>query len=79
MPGAAARYREGKACMYSLTPDRHFVVDRDPRDPRVIVCGGFSGHGFKFAPVIGEIASQLALDGGTPHDIAFLSLRRFKT
>jgi sarcosine oxidase len=77
MPGAASRYREGKACMYALTPDRHFIVDRHPRDSRVVLCGGFSGHGFKFAPVIGEIASQLALDGGTPHDIAFLSLHRF--
>lgn len=79
MPAAATRYREGKACMYSLTPDRHFVVDRHPRDSRVILCGGFSGHGFKFAPVVGEIASQLAIDGDTPHDIAFLSLRRFST
>lgn len=77
VPGSAARYREGKACMYALTPDKHFVVDRHPRDPRVVICGGFSGHGFKFAGVIGEIASQLALDGETPHDVAFLSLRRF--
>jgi sarcosine oxidase len=77
MPGAASRYIEGKACMYALTPDRHFVVDRDPRDSRVILCGGFSGHGFKFASAIGEVASQLALDGGTPHDVRFLSLQRF--
>lgn len=78
MPGAAARFREGKACMYSLTPDRHFVVDVHPHEPRIVICGGFSGHGFKFAPVIGEIAAQLALDGETAHDIAFLSLRRFE-
>lgn len=78
MPGAAGEFREAKACMYSLTPDRHFVIDRDPRDPRVILCGGFSGHGFKFASVVGEIAAQLALDGGTPHPIEFLSLRRFR-
>lgn len=77
MPGAAGRLREGKVCMYALTPDRHFVIDRDPRDARVILCGGFSGHGYKFAAVVGEIASQLVIDGGTAHDIAFLSLRRF--
>lgn len=77
MPGAAGAYLAGKACMYSLTPDRHFVIDTDPRDRRIVLCGGFSGHGFKFAPVVGEIAAQLALDGETPHDIAFLSLRRF--
>lgn len=77
MPGAAGTFLAGKACMYSLTPDRHFVVDRLPRDSRVVLCGGFSGHGFKFASVIGEIAAHLALDGGTPHPIDFLSLRRF--
>lgn len=78
MPGAASQYRSGKACMYSLTPDRHFVIDRHPEDERIILCGGFSGHGFKFSPVVGEIGAQLALDGETPHPIAFLSLRRFK-
>jgi sarcosine oxidase len=77
MPGAAARFRDGKACMYSLTPDRHFVVDRHPADTRVILCGGFSGHGFKFASVIGELAAQLAFDGTTRCDIGFLSIRRF--
>jgi sarcosine oxidase len=43
----------------------------------VILCGGFSGHGFKFAPVVGEIGADLALDGGSRHQIDFLSLRRF--
>lgn len=77
MPGAAHTFREAKACMYSLTPDEHFVIDRHPHDADVILCGGFSGHGFKFAPVVGEIAADLALNGGTRHAIDFLSLRRF--
>jgi sarcosine oxidase len=77
MPGAAATFREAKACMYTLTPDAHFVVDRHPAHRNVILCGGFSGHGFKFAPVIGEIGADLALNGGTRHPIDFLSLRRF--
>jgi len=64
--------------MYSLTPDEHFVIDRHPINPRVIICGGFSGHGFKFATVVGELAADLALDGGTKHDIGFLSFKRFK-
>jgi sarcosine oxidase len=76
-PGAAARFREAKPCMYTLTPDSHFVVDRHPAHGNVVLCGGFSGHGFKFAPVIGEIASDLALDGGSRHRIDFLSLKRF--
>ena len=78
MPGAAARFREGKACMYSLTPDGHFAIGTHPRSERVVLCGGFSGHGFKFVPVIGEIGAQLALDGGTPHEIGFLSPGRFR-
>lgn len=77
MPGAAATFREAKPCMYSLTPDSHFVVDRHPRHADVVLCGGFSGHGFKFAPVIGEIAADLALEGDSRHQIGFLSLQRF--
>lgn len=76
MPGAAATLREAKPCMYSLTPDSHFVVDRHPRHANVVLCGGFSGHGFKFAPVIGEIAADLALEGDARHQIDFLSLQR---
>ena len=77
MPGATTTFRAAKPCMYSLTPDEHFVVDRHPEHANVVLCGGFSGHGFKFAPVIGEIAAGLALDGKTEHEIGFLSLRRF--
>jgi sarcosine oxidase len=77
MPNAAATLREAAACMYSLTPDSHFVIDRHPNHADVVLCGGFSGHGFKFAPVIGEIAADLALDGGSRHQIDFLSLKRF--
>jgi sarcosine oxidase len=77
IPGATKTFREAKACMYSLTRDEHFVIDFHPADSRVIIAGGFSGHGFKFVPVVGEILAQLALDGGTPHPIEFLSMKRF--
>ena len=77
MPGASDTFLDARACMYSLTPDGHFVVDRHPEHPRLVLCGGFSGHGFKFAPVIGEIAADLAVDGNSRHDITFLSLQRF--
>jgi len=79
MPNAASKLLAAKVCMYSLTPDTHFVVDRHPEHERLILCGGFSGHGFKFAPVIGEIAADLAVDGNTRHPIGFLSLRRFRS
>jgi sarcosine oxidase len=77
MPGATETFREAKPCMYSLTPDANFVIDRHPEHANVVLCGGFSGHGFKFAPVVGEIGADLALDGGSNHQIDFLSLRRF--
>jgi sarcosine oxidase len=76
LPGAAGTFRSGTACMYSLTPDDHFIIDRLPGDGCTIVAGGFSGHGYKFCSVVGEIVADLACD--TPrHDIAFLSLGRF--
>jgi glycine/D-amino acid oxidase-like deaminating enzyme len=78
MPGAATTFREAKPCMYSLTPDGNFVIDRHPAHANVVLCGGFSGHGFKFAPVIGEIAADLALEGDSRHRIDFLSLKRFE-
>jgi len=77
LPGAAGSYLRGRVCTYTLTPDSNFIVDKHPHDPSVTIACGFSGHGYKFCPVIGEILSQLSLDGGTPYDIGFLSLSRF--
>jgi sarcosine oxidase len=79
MPGAAAAYRSGKVCMYTRTPDEHFIIDTHPRDARIVVAGGFSGHGFKFCPVVGEIVADLLLDGRTRHPIDFLRIDRFGT
>ena len=77
MPDAAGELASVKACMYAMTPDQHFLIGPDPHDPRIIIAAGFSGHGFKFVPVIGEILAQLALDGETTLDIGFLSPTRF--
>ena len=65
------------ACMYTTTPDEHFVIARHPGDERVTVACGFSGHGFKFVPVVGEVLADLALDGTTRHPIALFDPRRF--
>jgi sarcosine oxidase len=78
VPGATATYRGGKACMYTLTPDEHFVLGPHPDDPNVILAGGFSGHGFKFASAIGDIVADLLADGATRHPIGFLSPSRFR-
>lgn len=64
-------------CMYTNTPDHDFLVGSPLGMHQITVLGGFSGHGFKFASVMGEIAADLALGGGTSHQIDFLSLDRF--
>ncbi|MEM4781088.1 MAG: N-methyl-L-tryptophan oxidase [Halalkalicoccus sp.] len=64
-------------CMFTNTPDGQFVVDRHPDHPQVVFGAGFSGHGYKFASVIGEILADLASEGHTDHPIDFLSLDRF--
>jgi len=64
-------------CLYSNTPDMNFVVGLHPADPRVVVMSACSGHGFKFASVLGEIAVDLVTEGKTAHDISFLNPGRF--
>jgi len=63
--------------MYTMSPDSHFIIDRVPETKRAWVAAGFSGHGFKFMPVIGEALSDLALEGKSDLPIDFLSLDRF--
>jgi glycine/D-amino acid oxidase-like deaminating enzyme len=65
-----------KVCLYTNTPDEHFIIDRHPRFPNVLIAGGFSGHGFKFAPVVGEILADLIASGRTAHDIGLYSIAR---
>ncbi|WP_418282260.1 N-methyl-L-tryptophan oxidase [Halorubrum sp. DTA98] len=64
-------------CLFTNTPDGHFILDRLPDDPRVTVGAGFSGHGFKFASVVGEILADLAIDGETDHDVDRFRADRF--
>ena len=63
--------------MYTMTPAKHFVIDTQPEYANVVFAAGFSGHGFKFAPVIGSILADLAIDRRTDHPIDFLCLSRF--
>jgi sarcosine oxidase len=64
-------------CMYTNTPDHDFLIGSPPGMPAVTVLGGFSGHGFKFASVIGDIGADLATGGGTDYPVAWLSPDRF--
>lgn len=70
---------DSATCMYSNTPDQHFVIARHPDSENVTVACGFSGHGFKFVPVVGEILADLAIDGGTGHPISLFDPKRLVT
>ncbi len=64
-------------CLYTNTPDQHFAIGPHPESARVGILSACSGHGFKFSPVVGDIAADLVLDGGTRRDISHFSLQRF--
>jgi sarcosine oxidase len=76
LPGVTPRPAHHKTCLYTMTPDEDFIVDRHPAHERVCFAAGFSGHGFKFASVIGEILADLSLTGQTRHPVDFLRLER---
>ncbi|MCK9907488.1 FAD-dependent oxidoreductase, partial [Frankia sp. Cpl3] len=60
MPQAAGKLKQGRVCLYTLTPDEDFIIQRHPEHPQLTIAAGFSGHGFKFSSAVGEILSQLA-------------------
>lgn len=67
-----------KTCLYTNTPDENFIIDFLPGyDKDVAIAAGFSGHGFKFVSVIGEIMADLSMSGSTKHPIGFLNAQRF--
>ncbi len=77
LPGVSLQCMSSSVCMYTMSPDGHFIVGCHPEFPEIVFAAGLSGHGFKFTSVLGEILTQLALDGTTPHPIGFLSHKRF--
>ena len=76
LPYVSSTAERHAACMYTMTPDQHFIVDQHPLYQNVVIGAGFSGHGFKFTPTIGQALAELALDGRTGLPIEFLSLDR---
>jgi sarcosine oxidase len=76
-PGADGPLRESMVCLYTNTPDLAFVIDVHPAVPGVAFASACSGHGFKFAPVVGEILADLAVTGSTRHDIDRFRASRF--
>ena len=74
---ARSRLLHSATCLYTMTPDEDFIVDHHPEFKNVVFAAGFSGHGFKFAPVIALALADLVLQGKTALPIGFLSLGRF--
>ena len=77
VPAADGPLIAAKTCLYTMTPDGDFILDRLPEAPQIIIASPCSGHGFKFASVIGEILADLALTGATAHDISRFRADRF--
>jgi sarcosine oxidase len=77
LPAANGKRVAATTCLYTMAPDGDFIIDRLPGWPQVIIASPCSGHGFKFAPLVGEILADLATDGATARDIARFRLARF--
>ncbi|QDU80362.1 Monomeric sarcosine oxidase [Polystyrenella longa] len=78
MPQLKPQSERQAVCMYTLSPDHHFLVDEHPDITGIYLGAGFSGHGFKFTSVLGEILADLGSEGRTEHPIDFLRLSRFE-
>lgn len=72
LPNATNGLAEHQTCLYTMSPDEHFIIDRHPQEPNVVFAAGLSGHGFKFTPVLGKALAEMALDGGTGLPVEFL-------
>jgi N-methyl-L-tryptophan oxidase len=77
MPQSAGRLLRGAVCKYEFSPDDNFIIDRHPEHSNVLLAGGFSGHGFKFSSVVGEILSDLVVKGRTDQDLSLFAVSRF--
>jgi len=77
LPDAAGALREAATCLYTNTPDRHFLIDVHPGHDAVLMASACSGHGFKFATAIGEALAEWSLEGGATLDLAPFRLARF--
>jgi sarcosine oxidase len=76
IPAAAGPRSRASVCLYTLSPDRHFLIDRHPAHLQVALAAGFSGHGFKFAPVVGEVLADLATTGRTDQPVGLFTINR---
>ena len=74
---ARAKVLDRNTCLFTNTPDHDFIIDFHPEHPRVLISSACSGHGFKFASVVGEIQADLVMNGSSAFDLTPFALRRF--
>lgn len=79
MPQLGGKVRRSIVCMYTDTPDMHFLIDKHPGHPNVVISSACSGHGFKFSPAVGEIIADLTTDSEPPYDISLFGIERLLT
>jgi glycine/D-amino acid oxidase-like deaminating enzyme len=79
IPGAAGALISTRRCLYTLTPDKDFIIDHHPSYPQIVIGAGFSGHGFKFTTLLGKMLADIALHGSTLHDTSLFKISRFLT
>jgi sarcosine oxidase len=77
MPALDGKLVRAQTCMYTMSPDEHFIIGAHPEFASCTLACGFSGHGFKFSSVVGEILADLSTNGSTSHPIALFDPRRF--
>jgi glycine/D-amino acid oxidase-like deaminating enzyme len=77
IPSLAGPVQEAQVCLYTNSPDEHFILDRHPEHPNVLLVSPCSGHGFKFAPTVGEILADACQGVRSPYDLGPFRLQRF--
>ncbi|XP_071327784.1 peroxisomal sarcosine oxidase [Trachinotus anak] len=78
LPGLIPEPAVVESCLYTLTPDHHFVLDHHPNYSNIVIGAGFSGHGFKFGPIIGKLLCELSLGEVPSYDLSPFRIRRFQ-
>lgn len=78
VPSANGQLMSTRRCLYTMTPDKHFIIDSHPDYPHVVIAAGFCGRGFNFSTLVGKILADLALFGKTEHDTSLFKLSRFQ-
>ncbi|XP_053363458.1 peroxisomal sarcosine oxidase [Clarias gariepinus] len=78
LPGLVPEPAVVESCMYTVTPDKNFVLDRHPTYSNIVIGAGFSGHGFKFGPVVGKVLCELSMGRNPSHDLSPFSIQRFQ-